>query len=176
MPISVCVLSSTVWSSTMFMNWSKPRRVPVTFLLPFKATVNLHTWKGQQSCSRARTGCLKMSPVVHEALELWWSNLGHVGPAVSCSMAVQSSRALVILAGTIVQALKLAAAPTQILPLRQTQGNLAAGCLRVPDRLLKRAPQLSPSKFARSGHRASRILYPCLPICTILRIAQGRCW
>lgn len=38
MPMSVLAFMSTVWSSTMFMNWSKPRSVPVTCLLAFRVT------------------------------------------------------------------------------------------------------------------------------------------
>jgi hypothetical protein len=38
MPMSDFVLSSTVLSSTRFMNWSKPRSVPVTCRLALSAT------------------------------------------------------------------------------------------------------------------------------------------
>lgn len=38
-PMSCFILSSTAPSSTMFMNWSKPRSVPVTARLALRATV-----------------------------------------------------------------------------------------------------------------------------------------
>lgn len=38
MPMSVLVFMSTVWSSTTFMNWSKPRSVPVTCRLALRMT------------------------------------------------------------------------------------------------------------------------------------------
>lgn len=37
-PMSCFILSSTAPSSTMFMNWSKPRSVPVTARLALRAT------------------------------------------------------------------------------------------------------------------------------------------
>ena len=37
-PMSCFILSSTAPSSTMFMNWSKPRSVPVTARLAFRET------------------------------------------------------------------------------------------------------------------------------------------
>jgi hypothetical protein len=40
MPMSVFVFMSTVWSSTTFMNWSKPRSVPVTCRLVFRTTAH----------------------------------------------------------------------------------------------------------------------------------------
>ena len=40
MPMSDLVLSSTVLSSTRFMNWSNPRSVPVTCRLAFSATAS----------------------------------------------------------------------------------------------------------------------------------------
>eukprot|EP00215_Chloropicon_roscoffensis_P002240 CAMPEP_0198462922 /NCGR_PEP_ID=MMETSP1456-20131121/1334_1 /TAXON_ID=1461544 ORGANISM="Unidentified sp., Strain RCC1871" /NCGR_SAMPLE_ID=MMETSP1456 /ASSEMBLY_ACC=CAM_ASM_001119 /LENGTH=62 /DNA_ID=CAMNT_0044188241 /DNA_START=58 /DNA_END=246 /DNA_ORIENTATION=+ len=39
-PHSVFSLSSVVWSSTMFMNWSKPRNTPVTWRLAFSVTLS----------------------------------------------------------------------------------------------------------------------------------------
>ncbi len=38
MPMSVFILSSTDWSSTMFMNWSNPRITPVTWRFALSVT------------------------------------------------------------------------------------------------------------------------------------------
>ena len=52
MPMSDLVLSSTVLSSTRFMNWSNPRSVPVTCRLAFSATAC--TACGRMSVQRSR--------------------------------------------------------------------------------------------------------------------------
>ena len=50
MPMSDLVLSSTVLSSTRFMNWSKPRRVPVTCRLALSATARRASRSRMSQC------------------------------------------------------------------------------------------------------------------------------
>lgn len=91
MPMSTLSFSSTALSSTRFMNWSKPRSVPVTCLLALRCTagggeeVEASVSDGQDAARSARRGAAqsaaKQRPgrtaelLVHEGLEFGGLNL-----------------------------------------------------------------------------------------------------
>ncbi len=108
MPMSVFSFSSTALSSTMFINWSKPRSTPVTCRFALSETgPSARTPRHCAFCVKIKeqvvasglanptawpTGAADAHTAelfVHEALQLWRLELGHGGACTSRAGALE---------------------------------------------------------------------------------------